>query len=121
MTYKQWQEISQKAPYSFKLNNQNIQYTTKQQQLAAVQQNSDNIRYIHNPDRDVQLAAVQQDGYNIRFIHDPDRDVQLAAVQQDGNSIRYIHNPDKEVVLLYMSKCGVELDDPKTDLEPYLC
>jgi hypothetical protein len=98
MTYKQWQEISQKAPYSFKLNNQNIQYKTKQQQLAA----------------------VQQDGYSIRFIHDPDRDVQLAAVQQDSYSIQFIHNPDKEVVLLYMSMCGVELDDPKTDLKPYI-
>jgi hypothetical protein len=118
MTYKQWKEISQKAPYSFKLNNQNIKYKTKQQQLAAVQQNGYSIQYIHNPDRDVQLAAVQQNGNSIRFIRDPGRDVQLAAVQKNGDNICYIHNPDREIVLLYMSMCGVELDDPKIDLKP---
>ena len=39
-----------------------------------------------------QLSAVKQDGNEIRYIIDPSEKVQLAAVKQNGDAIQFVKN-----------------------------
>ena len=73
-----------------------LKYTIEEQ-LEAVKEDGDNIRYIQNPSEDVCLEAVREDGYSIQYIQNPSEKVKLEAVRKYGCSIRCIHNPSEQV------------------------
>jgi len=94
-------KFNKKYPWVFK----NIKFS-EEDQLDAVNNDSDSIEFIKNPSEKVQLAAVKQDGLAIEFIKNPSEKVQLAVVNQNGSLICYIKKPSEKVQLAAVNKNG---------------
>lgn len=73
-------------------------------QLAAIQKDTNAIKYIKNPSEAVQLAAVKKNGWSIQHIKNPSEEVQLAAIAQDAYAIRNIIEPSEKVQLAAVQK-----------------
>jgi len=76
-----------------------IESPAERVQHMAVQGNPDIFRQIKSPLESVQLAAVQARGENIRHIPAPSEAVQLAAVRSNPLNIRHIEHPTEKVQL----------------------
>jgi hypothetical protein len=118
-------DLSQKDKIEFIKKDSNairfISNPNKELQLKAVKQNGRAIEYINNPDKDVQLAAIEENISAIKYINNPDKDIQLKAVKKYyGYAIRYINNPDKEIQLEAVKQDGYTIqyiNNPDKDIQ----
>nr|QBK87176.1 MAG: protein of unknown function DUF4116 [Marseillevirus LCMAC201] len=66
------------------------EYLSKEEVLAAVQQNSWTLDYIKEQTEEICLAAVQQNGVALRRVHHQTPKICKAAVQQNGWVLEFV-------------------------------
>lgn len=76
----------------------------KKHQLMAIQQSSNAINMLHNPDDEVKYAAIKRSGSVIRHIESPTLDMQRAAINKAASAVAGIDNPSEEIQMLAIRK-----------------
>ena len=111
---KEWEKIE--STYEYK-----IYVAPKEEQLKAVKERGDDIKYIKNPSEELKIEAIKCIHTAIQYIDNPSEELQLLAVKQSYFSLLYLHNPSDEVLkeALKDKNCSIDymLKHIKNDLK----
>lgn len=92
-------------------------------QMALVEHNPINLKFLYHPTKAVKKRAVELDGRVIMFIKSPSEEVQLAAIKNTTEALTYINSPSRKVQLtavkLYANSI-FRINRPHRDVQFYI-